>query len=701
VPDAEPDTHPVTLTTERLLRAGARGAPGHQLTRLSGNLMTNPFRIHALAWTLLAMIGLSGAGPAIGQATQVSIPADHFVVAPGGVDMRTGRYAYSQTDLSIGGEGGLALTRTMPDYAADHANPFGNFSHNWDIMLIEQRLDITHHLPTGTDYRMTANFGGRAQTFEALAGATTSFSYKGGGLAAFLTYAGGAKDGASTVYTLRTGDGTVMTFRAMGGNDCAAQMWNGTMRRCAFVSQIVQPDGTTLSFDYASTGGSGNLARLRKVTSSRGYALLFEGSGSLVSKACVLNLAVAPAPTSGLCPSGVPSATYGYASFSRPSLASVVDASGATASFTYATSGSSFVMGFIKPGQSSAWLTNTFYLNADEELTNQEIVSSQSFADGRSYSYGYDTPPAHAGITTVNVIVGGHYTDNLGRVTTVSYGFPAEPGTDVVPPCNQTPCGDDTPIDGQGGGTSPNYQQTQGPVDVTDPLGRHNTADYCDPIPAANPPYWWGSTCVATIIQSFTDPEGIKTVLTHDGWNNITQVRRVAKPGSGLADIVTSATFGNCTTAPLSCTKPLTSTDPRGNTTTFTYDATHGGVLTETDPADSHGVQRVKRYAYVQRYAWVSDGAGGYVHGAAPMWLLSTEKSCNTSATSGGACVAGSGDEVTTTYDYGPDSGPNNLWLRGKVVTAGGVSLRSCIGYDAQGNAISQTSPRAGLTVCP
>ena len=85
----------------------------------------------------------------------------------------------------------------------------------------------------------------------------------------------------------------------------------------------------------------------------------------------------------------------------------------------------------------------------------------------------------------------------------------------------------------------------------------------------------------------------------------------------------------------------------------------------------------------------------------APVWLLSTEKSCNTSATSAGACAAGSSDEVTTTYDYGPDSGPNNLWLRGKVVTAGGVSLRTCYGYDVSGNKISETSPRAGLAVCP
>jgi YD repeat-containing protein len=655
--------------------------------------------IRALVRALLAILGLAFAAPAAADPAQISVPADHFVITPGGVDMRSGRYGYSDTDLSIGGDGGLALTRIMPDYAADHANPFGNFSHNWDIMLVEMRVDLANHLPIGTDFRMVAHVGGRAMTFEAVS-TSTGYGYQSGGPLAVLTYAGGTKDSSTVVYTLRSSDGTIMTFRPMGGYDCANQTWYSAVRRCAFVSQIVQPDGTVLSFDYTTTGGStGNLARLRKVTSSRGYALLLEGSGSLVTKACVLNLAVAPVPSGNLCPTGVPTTTYSYASFSRPSLASVTGPGPDTASFTYALSGSTYTMGFIKPGQSTAWLTNTFYLNPDEEYANQEIVTSQSFADGRTYSYAYDNPPLPLGVvgTVAFAVVGGHYSDNLGRTTYVTYGFPAVPGTDAQAPCFGAGC----PPPREPDQDYRVFQQTQGPIEVIDPLGRHNTADYCDPYVMAHGPSWYDSRCVTTVVQSYTDPEGAKTMLKHDGAGNVTEARHIAKPGSGLADIVTSATFASCSTNPTSCTKPLTSTDARGNVTTYTYDATHGGVLTETDPADSHGVQRVKRYAYVQRYAWISNGSGGYVQAATPVWLLSTEKTCNTSATSGGACVAGSGDEVTTTYDYGPDSGPNNLWLRGKVVTAGGISLRSCIGYDTQGNAISQASPRAGLTVCP
>jgi YD repeat-containing protein len=114
-----------------------------------------------------------------------------------------------------------------------------------------------------------------------------------------------------------------------------------------------------------------------------------------------------------------------------------------------------------------------------------------------------------------------------------------------------------------------------------------------------------------------------------------------------------------------------------------------------------NGVQPQKRYTYAQRYAWISDGAGGYTTASAPVWVLTQESFCKAGAASGSGCANGASDAVVTTYDYGPDSGPNNLQLRGKVVDAGGLSLRTCYAYDANGERISTTSPRAGLTSCP
>jgi hypothetical protein len=140
--------------------------------------------------------------------------------------------------------------------------------------------------------------------------------------------------------------------------------------------------------------------------------------------------------------------------------------------------------------------------------------------------------------------------------------------------------------------------------------------------------------------------------------------------------------------------------DAAGRQADFTYDSVHGGTLTETLPADANGIRPQKRYTYVQRYAWYLGPGGVMTRSTEPIWLLATESYCRTGAASGAGCAI-SGDEVVTTYDYGPDSGPNNLWPRGTVVTADGQSLRTCYAYSKFGDKISETKPRAGLAVCP
>jgi len=66
-----------------------------------------------------------------------------------------------------------------------------------------------------------------------------------------------------------------------------------------------------------------------------------------------------------------------------------------------------------------------------------------------------------------------------------------------------------------------------------------------------------------------------------------------------------------------------------------------------------------------------------------------------------GAGCAVANDEVVTTYDYGPDAGPNNLLLRGKSVSADGQVQRICYGHDHRTNKIWETSPNANRGSCP
>jgi hypothetical protein len=619
-------------------------------------------------------------------------PAEHFNIAPGGVDLRTGRYVYEATDLSIGAAGqssGLALKRTMPEAIRSHNNTFGNFSSNWDLMLTVYPWDVDG-ISGENDFRATVHSQGLARTFDS-AGLGPGFSAKSEGPAEYLTYTGGTRLGASTVYTYTGGDGTVIVFRPLGGKDCSSE----TIWTCAYASSMTEPDGTVYTFSYASTGETGgNYVRLSKVVSSRGYALVFEGSsgigglGSRISKACVINLALSTLPTT--CPSSALAAvTYTYDGNNR--LTGVTGPDGATDSFGYVAGTGSYQMQFTKAGQSSPWLTNTITTTTtqNEEGTPIETVTFQSFADGHTYAYAYTQNPA------ATSIAGGGYVDNLGNGTSVPYGFPIMPGSgpEDQTVCTSFPC--ELPEPDQ---FTWIYQQTPGPISITDALGHTTTFEYCDAAAMAGLPYYYVNRCVVDPLISFTDPEGAKTELTYSG-RNVSQVRRKAKPGSGLADIVTSATY-DCSN-PKICAKPLTVTDANGKVTTYTYKAETGDVLTETKPADANGIQAVTRNEYVQRYAWVSNGSGGYVQSAAPVWLLSATKTCRTTATVSGACAGGTADEVVTSYDYGPDSGPNLLLLRGTVVTADGISLRTCYAYDAMGNQISETSPRAGLTVCP
>ena len=95
---------------------------------------------------------------------------------------------------------------------------------------------------------------------------------------ASLTYTGRGRAGARDPHRCVGPDGTISIFRPIGGEDCADQNWSSVRRRCAFVSEMTEPDGTRYMFDYvAAGGGAGNRARLARVTSSRGYALLLEG----------------------------------------------------------------------------------------------------------------------------------------------------------------------------------------------------------------------------------------------------------------------------------------------------------------------------------------------------------------------------------------------------------------------------------------
>ncbi len=636
------------------------------------------FRIMAGAAIMLAGHGALAQSTGGARSTIVTPPAEKMAISPGGVDMRTGQYAFSQTDVSIGDSNGLSFTRTQMVPVPWHANPFNFLAHNWHILITERKVFLEkkefEHSVSYPDYRMGVRWPGKTETFDSLS-SSTAFVNQARYKIARLTVAGD-RASASAVYTYEGADGTILKFRPIGSGDCS------TVLRCAYVSEKIDPDGTRFTFEYDNPTSQADGTRLRSVVSSRGYALLLEypSSGVQPSKACVLNLAYTLKPANNVCPASAPHSLYNGNS--------TTDASGATWTIG---GGSNGAFGIIPPGQTIPSMTWDMSGKLDQEGAQYFITDYQGFATGESYSYEYDSPPSFDG--SINAIAGGKYTDAAGNVTVIRYAFPRLPRSMGPDATVSQPVVE---------GSFEGIQVTSGPVEIIDPLGRKWTMEYCDQIIAASLPPTETNRCVVNYLYHVTSPEGDRVYYDYDEYGNTVRSERVAKPGSNLPSIVETVVFA-CS-SPKTCSKPLTVTDANGNVTNNTYSSVHGRILTSTLPAAPNGVRPQTRYEYAQRSVWIANSGGGFVQSGPQIWVLVSESMCRTSAATGNPsapCAAGASDEVRTLYDYGPNTGPNNLWLRGVAVVADGQTLQTCYQYDQRGRRIAETKPLGAGATCP
>jgi YD repeat-containing protein len=123
-----------------------------------------------------------------------------------------------------------------------------------------------------------------------------------------------------------------------------------------------------------------------------------------------------------------------------------------------------------------------------------------------------------------------------------------------------------------------------------------------------------------------TRPEGDYTEYTRDARGNVTQARHVAKPGSGLADVVTTAGFDVTCTDTAKCNKPNWTQDALGSRTDYTYGA-HGQVTRMQLPspsADAPGVETGTRpevnYSYTALYGREKNVSGVLVDATTPQF---------------------------------------------------------------------------------
>jgi RHS repeat-associated protein len=203
-------------------------------------------------------------------------------------------------------------------------------------------------------------------------------------------------------------------------------------------------------------------------------------------------------------------------------------------------------------------------------------------------------------------------------------------------------------LDPAGGRYTVLYDLNRRPMQVIDEIGRATTIAYDG---RGRP-------------TSYTYPEGNREDLQYDTRNNVTQLTKVAKPGSGLANIVVSATWDT------TWNKPLTVVDGRGYRTNFAYYASgNGASLLQT--ATRPGAVGATPIGTSTRpvYSFTYNSFGQVLDATDPTGLI-------------------------TRNAYNPTNGN----LESVTLNPGGVNAVTGFSYDALGNVRVKTDPRLNVT---
>ncbi|MBE1525978.1 RHS repeat-associated protein [Sphingopyxis sp. OAS728] len=181
--------------------------------------------------------------------------------------------------------------------------------------------------------------------------------------------------------------------------------------------------------------------------------------------------------------------------------------------------------------------------------------------------------------------------------------------------------------------------------------------------------------------KKVTLPEANNFSYEHDARGNLTKATQVAKPGSGLVNVVIyQAGYDATCTNPVKCNKPNWIKDANGNQSDFTYDPTHGEILTATLPAQPSGVRPQMRFTYTS-----------YNTGDGVIYRLTQTSMCITLSS-----CAGTSDEALTTTSYW-----NSTFLPATILQSlgsGGTTISTGYSYDLAGRQTQITDPRGNLS---
>ncbi len=497
---------------------------------------------------------------------------------------------------------------------------------------------------SGNGAAPVVSIGGKSESFTRVAVTASGSTYTNdqGAGSTLIREAGGSSD---YVYTGR--DGMIVRFMVSGGGTLSEYE-----SQIGWARSFTMPDGTFINYTYKTSSFSG------------------------------------PAPGGG---------TY-TAIIAR--IQSINNSNGYQLKFTYAqnTLSSSNVSEWQKPSRVTAINNSIEY--CDPSSDSCSLVGVWPKAD-----YTYVATSFGTNLETV--------TDLAGLVWRYGYGFYTDRMESVRRPGSAT---DDTIIDGSGTGYSVKNITRAG---ITwgynyvwdDWTGFHRTMTITDPLSGVSVAkssynqikYYKDQNLKEMTYEYDMDrtkkivfPELNSLEYTYDSRGNATSQIQHAKPSSGLADLTISAAYPATCVNPKTCNQPTSTTDALGNVTDYTYDTTHGGVLTVTRPAPATGGIRPQvRYGYTGLQAYYKVSGGSIVASGVTTYLPTSLSACQTTVSCSGAA-----DEAKTTTAYGPQTAgtANNLLPVSTTSGSGNGTLAATTAftYDSVGNQLTVDGPLAG-----
>ena len=178
-------------------------------------------------------------------------------------------------------------------------------------------------------------------------------------------------------------------------------------------------------------------------------------------------------------------------------------------------------------------------------------------------------------------------------------------------------------------------------------------------------------------VKRIVAPELNETVYDYDARSNLKEVRKKAKPGTGVPDIVVAHGYlPTCdVTVRKDCNKMQTEDDARGNRITYVWDQTTGMLDSMSGPTIEEGTP-------LTEFDYTPYTVGGPLSSIVSLLTSTTQRTS-----------ASPLRQTTTRYGYNET---NKYVLRDAIVDHGGLGLTTTLTYDALGNLTEVDAPRPG-----